>query len=87
MAAEATSKAANAFESVARAQAELVPGLAVKAQVAIAVPGTNVTLHPDLADPALGIIIEAESFEWHGETAALTRDCRRYNTFTRLGGS
>jgi very-short-patch-repair endonuclease len=49
------------------------------------VPGTKLTLHPDLADPVLGIIIEAESFEWHGESAALTRDCRRYNTFTRLG--
>ncbi len=85
VAAEASSKAANAFESVARAQAELVPGLAVEPQLALAVPGTSVTLHPDLADPALGIVIEAESFEWHGESAALTRDCRRYNTFARLG--
>ena len=85
VAADATSKAANAFESVARAQAELVPGLAMEPQYAVAVPGSNRKLHPDLADPKLRIIVEAESFEWHGESAALTRDCRRYNTFTRLG--
>jgi very-short-patch-repair endonuclease len=42
-------------------------------------------LHPDLADERLGIAIEAEGFEWHGESAALTRDCRRYNALTRLG--
>ena len=84
---EATSKAANAFESVARAEADLVPGLEVEAQFPVAGPTTIVPLHPDLADPALGIIIEAESFDWHGESAALTRDCRRYNSFTRRDGS
>jgi hypothetical protein len=85
VAADATSKAANAFESVSRAQADLVPGLNVRAQVAVPVPGTKLVLDPDLADDGLRIAIEAESFEWHGETAALTRDCWRYNTFTRLG--
>jgi very-short-patch-repair endonuclease len=33
----------------------------------------------------LGIVIEAESFEWHGKRAALTRDCVRYNAFTCRG--
>ncbi len=36
-------------------------------------------------DESLGIVIEAESFEWHGKPAALTRDCRRYNAFTLSG--
>ena len=32
-----------------------------------------------------GIVVEAESFEWHGKSAALTRDCARYNAFTVRG--
>lgn len=85
VAAGATSRSANPFESVIRAQANLVPGLDVQAQLAVPVPGTTLVLHPDLADARLGIAVEAESFEWHGTSAALTRDCRRYNTFTQLG--
>lgn len=81
----ATSKAANAFESVLRAQAHLVPGLHVQAQLAVAVPGSRIILHPDLGDPVHRIAVEAEGFEWHGQTAALTRDCRRYNTLAGLG--
>ena len=42
-------------------------------------------LHPDLVDVENKIIIEAEGFEWHGKSAQLTRDCRRYNAFTLLG--
>jgi very-short-patch-repair endonuclease len=42
-------------------------------------------LHPDLADPVLRIALDAEGFEWHGKSAALTRDCRRYNTLGLLG--
>ncbi|MEO7942444.1 MAG: hypothetical protein ABIR34_03475 [Marmoricola sp.] len=81
----ATSKAANVFESVLRARATLVPGLNVEAQLPIAVPGSGLVLHPDLGDPVLRIALEAESFEWHGDSAALTRDCRRYNLLTRMG--
>ena len=47
--------------------------------------GQSLTLQPDLYDEKLGIVIEAESFEWHGETAALNRDCLRYNGFTARG--
>ena len=61
----ATGKAANAFESVCRAQAGLVPGLHVEAQHPVQVPGTSVVLHPDLADPVLKIAVECEGFEWH----------------------
>ena len=80
----ATGKAANVFESVLRAQADLVPGLNVVAQLPIRI-SKRLLLHPDLVDVENKIIIEAEGFEWHGKSAQLTRDCRRYNTFTLLG--
>ena len=84
VAAMANTRTANPYESVLRAIASTVPGLNVVAQQPIRVaPGRE--LHPDLVDPALRIIIEAESFAWHGDPAALTRDCTRYNTFALLG--
>jgi hypothetical protein len=80
----ATARAANPYESTLRAMAAAVPGLEVVPQMPVQV-STSLTLHPDLADAALGLIIEAESFEWHGKRAALTRDCVRYNAFTLQG--
>ncbi len=85
VAAAATGKAANAFESVLLAQTLLVPGLNAVPQLGVKVPWTGRTIHPDLADPVRRIAIEAESFEWHGDSAALTRDCRRYNDLALLG--
>lgn len=84
VAAVATGRAANPFESVLHAQALLVPGLHVTPQLAVQVPGSR-TLHPDLGDPMLQLALEAEGFEWHGDSAALTRDCRRYNSLVLLG--
>jgi very-short-patch-repair endonuclease len=84
VATRATAKAANVFESILRAQADLVPGLNVVAQVPIWI-SKQLKLHPDLVDVENKIIIEAEGFEWHGKSAQLTRDCRRYNAFTLLG--
>jgi very-short-patch-repair endonuclease len=84
VAAMATARAANPYESTLRAIASAVPGLQVVPQHPIAVTA-ELELHPDLADPVLGIVIEAESFEWHGQRAALTRDCVRYNAFTCQG--
>ena len=86
VAAVVTGHCANPFEAVLFAQALLIPGLEVVPQHPVVVDGpTPRTLHPDLVDPVLRMIIEAESFEWHGESAQLTRDCRRYNAFTLLG--
>lgn len=42
-------------------------------------------VRPDLIDRRLGLIVEAESFEWHGKRAALTSDCSRYNAFALAG--
>jgi hypothetical protein len=80
-----TGQCANPFEAVLYAQALMVPGLHVTPQLEVAVPGQKRTIHPDLGDPVLAIAIEAESFEWHGKPAHLSRDCRRYNTLSLLG--
>ncbi len=80
----ATAKSASVLESLVRGFAKLVPGLDVEAQISVEVDET-LTLHPDLADRERDLIVEAEGFEWHGKSAQLTRDCRRYNAFVLLG--
>ncbi len=72
--AEATPRSANPFESVLRAIALDVVGLHVQPQRYIAA-----RTRPDLVDEALTIVIEADSFTWHGGRAALRRDAKRYN--------
>lgn len=74
-------RAANPFESALRAIALSVPGLTVEPQLRIRVPvaaGTFV-VRVDLGDERLGIVLEADSFEFHGDRRALDRDCRRYD--------
>lgn len=72
--------AANPFESVVRAIALGVPGLTVKPQGEVA--GVGIV---DLLDERLGIVVEAESFEFHSSNAALRRDVNRYTRCVRLG--
>lgn len=74
VAAAASGLAANPFESVLRAIALDVPRLSVRPQIVIR-PG----IRPDLVDDRLRILLEADSFQWHGGRAALARDARRYN--------
>lgn len=81
----ASELAANPMESTMRAVAMQVPGLSALPQHPVPVPGTSIVLHPDVADPDRRLAIECEGFEWHGESAALTRDCRRYNMLALLG--
>jgi len=76
----ADGRAANPFESCARAIAYDVPGLDVRPQVWIAGVG-----RVDLADLALGLVIECESFEFHSDAASLARDVRRYTACARTG--
>jgi hypothetical protein len=76
----ADGRAANPFESCTRAIALGVPGLSVRAQVGIRGVG-----RVDLADLALGIVIECESFEFHSDAASLKRDVRRYTSCARRG--
>ena len=81
----ATAEAANPFESVLRAIALSVPDLSVRPQVTVRRArgdgGATFLGRPDLVDERLRIVIEAESFEWHGSRPALTKDVRRYNGF------
>lgn len=79
----ATPLAANPFESVLRCLCERVPGLSVTPQVLIDSVAPEAT--PDLVDRDLRIVIEADSFEWHGGRAALRRDARRYNALVADG--
>lgn len=70
-------RSANPFESCLRSLALRVDGLSVQPQLRIV--GSRQTVTPDLVDPTLKIVLEADSFEWHGDRSALRRDCRRYN--------
>lgn len=70
----------NPFESVLRAIALEIEGLHVEPQVWIGDTG-----RADLVDSALGLVVEAESFEFHGKRWQLDRDCERYNAFALEG--
>lgn len=76
----ADGRAANPFESVLRAIATRVPGLVVQPQGLVEGVGWV-----DLLDERLGVVIEAESFEFHGTKDGLRRDVRRYTECTRRG--
>lgn len=47
--------------------------------------GDGLTFHRDVADPDLGIALEAEGFEFHGRHWQLAADCRRYNQLVARG--
>lgn len=80
---EASPLAANPFESVLRAIALDVPGLSVRPQVFIR--DGDFVVRPDLVDEGLRLVLEADSFEWHGGRAALASDARRYNMLVVSG--
>ena len=79
----ATPLAANPFESVLRAIALDVPGLELQPQVVIDEDGCR--CRPDLVDRERRLVVEADSFEWHGGRQALARDCVRYNDLVVRG--
>lgn len=79
---DARGEAANPFESVLRALATEA-GLDVRPQVAIRHAGESV--RPDLVDVDRKLVLEADSFAWHGSRGALRRDARRYNWLVSHG--
>lgn len=83
VAGNARADAANVFESSLRSITLTVPGLCAEPQIAIHEP--HFLGRPDLVDERLRILLEADSFEWHGKRAALRRDTQRYNTFAVHG--
>ena len=76
----ADGRAANPFETVLRSIAGQVPGLHVEPQQWVERVG-----RVDLLCRHNSLVIEAESWEFHGDRAAFVRDVRRYTTFVRLG--
>jgi very-short-patch-repair endonuclease len=83
VAALASGRAANAFESSLRAIAADVPGLNAEPQVRIS--DGAFAVRPDLVDERLRMVMEADSFEWHGKRSALASDTRRYNMLVVAG--
>lgn len=83
VAAEASGLAANPFASGLRAIALDVPRLVVRLQVDIW--DGRFLARPDLVDGRLRIVIEADSFAWHGGRDQLTADARRYNSLVVCG--
>lgn len=80
---EADGDAANPFESALRAallEADL-PGFVTQVEILTQGPRARV----DLADPALKLVVEGDSFGFHGTRAAFARDCRRYDELVRAG--
>lgn len=73
---EASPLSDNPFESVLRAIALEIPGLDLQPQVVISESGF--VGRPDLVDVRRRLVVEAESFEYHGKRKALKRDCERY---------
>jgi very-short-patch-repair endonuclease len=76
----ADGRAANPFESCARAIASDVRGLRVEPQVWV--PGVG---RVDLCDLSLGIVVECESYEFHSDAKSLERDVRRSTACARRG--
>lgn len=73
-------RAANPFESALRAIASDVPGLDVEPQQWVGHVG-----RVDLLCRRNNLVIEAESWEFHGDRAGFARDVRRYTCMVRLG--
>lgn len=80
---EATGRAANPLESALRGIGLDVSGLHLRPQVLIQEGGWSG--RPDLVDERLRLVVEAESYEFHGNRGALRRDCRRYTALVLLG--
>lgn len=82
--AQADGRSANPFESTLRAITLDIPELGVEPQFRVLVDGRFLA-RVDLADLRLGIVLEADSFEFHGEPQLLERDCQRYDELVVAG--
>jgi very-short-patch-repair endonuclease len=83
VAAAARPEVANPFESVLRAIALRTTGWRPEPQRWVELPDR--WIRPDLVDEDLRIILEADSFEWHGSRTALREDARRYDDLVAAG--
>ena len=76
-------RADNPFESCLRAIGIGIPGLRLQPQLRIESAGFLAVV--DLADPSVGLVLEADSYEHHGDPSGFVRDRRRYAGLTALG--
>jgi very-short-patch-repair endonuclease len=83
VAAHACPLSANPFESALRGIIIEAGLTGFRPQVWIDTEGGRYRV--DLADTARRVVIEADSFEWHGNRSALNEDCRRYDELVRAG--
>src|SRR5699024_10821390 len=81
---KARAEAANPFESVLRWILHDIPGLSLQPQVRIEDPDGLIGV-VDLADQEVQLVVEADSFEWHGSKEALEKDCIRYDRLVAEG--
>lgn len=83
VAAEVSPLADNPFESALRGSLVEAGLTGFRPQVEILTSDGIVRV--DLAHERLHIVIEADSYQFHGGRAALERDCRRYDVLVRAG--
>ena len=76
-------RAANPFESVTRAICLQVPGLEVTPQVVLSTD--HYWACPDLVDRERRLVVECESYEWHGNRKGFLKDIRRYTLLSADG--
>ncbi len=81
--AAADGRAANPFESALRASVLDVPGFRPVPQFQITDAGFFARV--DLYDPELGIVLEADSYEFHGSPERFAADRRRYTELQTRG--
>lgn len=79
----ADARAANPFESVLRALVIESGALDVVPQVAVRT--RTMTFHPDLVDVRRSVVIEADSWSFHGDHRAHGRDCVRHTALAVAG--
>jgi very-short-patch-repair endonuclease len=80
VAAHAHRLARNPLESALRALSLEVPGLRLVPQVPVVVEG--VTIHPDLVDERLRLVVEGEGWLYHGGPEQFAHDLWRYTALT-----
>ncbi|MGF9756611.1 DUF559 domain-containing protein [Microvirga sp. 0TCS3.31] len=80
---QADARAANPFESVMRAICLQVPGLSVTPQLVLS--SEHLWACPDLVDRERRIVIECDSWQWHGDRKGFLKDVRRYTLLAADG--
>jgi hypothetical protein len=80
---QADARAANPFESVMRAICLQVPGLSVTPQLVLS--SDHFWACPDLVDRERRIVIECDSWQWHGDRKGFVKDVRRYTLLSADG--